>query len=159
MNKINDAANPPSLAYRVEGHGLACRIVWEGEVDLRPDQIMGHGTAPRNEPGQRRPGRPPTAIEVARNFLLTALSAGPVPTAQIMARAREQCIAERTLARARADLSVVPETVDGVNTMRLPEPPTHNDSGIPPFGRPDSDRDDDTTDDPDYGSGYTPYAD
>src|SRR5262249_10255295 len=42
-NKCNLCPRPLSLAYGIEGAGLASRLVWHGEVDLWPDQILGHG--------------------------------------------------------------------------------------------------------------------
>lgn len=157
MNKINVGPRPPSLAYRLEGHGLACRIVWEGEVDLRPDQIMGHGQAPRNESGQRKIGRPPSAIEVARQFLRHVLADGRVETREIMKRAADQLIAPATLDRARATLGVRAFREGKVYYMQLParQAGTQSfdgaaDCGDTPF---------DVTDEPDEPSDDEPAAD
>lgn len=129
MNKINVAPKPPSLAYRLEGRGMACRVVWGEEVDYRADQILGHGGPPRGEPGQGRgtgPGRPPTARDKARTFLADLLAGGPVLTAEVFRRAEAAGISPATLTRARADLGVVPER-EGHDTyyMKLPDA-THN---------------------------------
>jgi putative DNA primase/helicase len=114
MNKLNLGPKPRSLAYRLEGADMACRIVWEPEpCDLHPDQILGHGPA-------RTVGRPPDARTVAMTFLRDLLADGPVTTALMIRLAAEAGIADATLKRARADLGVEPYRDGGVYYVRLP---------------------------------------
>src|SRR5262249_37177825 len=112
MNKPNLGPWPPSLAYHIEGAGLASRIVWEGEVDLRADQILGHGPAPKA-------GRPPDALETAKAFLLALLVQGPCRTAYMQQQATDRGISQSTLDRARADLGVEPYREGNVYFVRL----------------------------------------
>jgi hypothetical protein len=120
MNKLNVGPKPTALAYRLEGAGLACRIVWDGEVDLRPDQILGHGGA------GRRQGRPPDALAEAMEFLRSLLAFGRVTTVEVNRQADARGISRNTLARARADLGVIPTREGNTYYMELPlqEPPS-----------------------------------
>lgn len=127
MNKLNVGPKPPSLAYRLQSAGMASRVVWDGEVELRPDQILGHGP-PTGEPGQqRRKGRPPDALREARQFLADLLSGGPVETAEMKRRAKELLIADATLDRARADLGVEPYRDGKTYFVKLPPGHKHSD--------------------------------
>lgn len=118
MNKINVGPKPKALAYRLEAAGMACKVEWDGECELRADQILGHGApAPC---GPAKLGRPASALEAAKHFLSLLLVHGPVETAEMQRRAKARGIASATLDRARADLGVVPYREGKTYFVRLP---------------------------------------
>jgi archaellum biogenesis ATPase FlaH len=156
MNKINVGPVPASLAYRVVGSGMGCKIEWDGECDLRKDQILGHGP-PSALGGGPAKGRPATALEAAKHFLVMLLAGGAVETAEVMRRAEERKISRNTLDRARADLNVEPfrRDPDKVRMMRLP---ARGQAGTQTSGGVDeSDLPFDLTDDGHDGSDKTPF--
>jgi archaellum biogenesis ATPase FlaH len=103
MNKCNLGARPPSLAYRLESSGLACRIVWEAEVDLRPDEILGHGPSHAQSTA---PGRPDHELQEACQFLADLLCGGPVSSRDVETRAEQEGHTWRTIERAKVRLKV-----------------------------------------------------
>jgi hypothetical protein len=100
MNKCNLAPKPLSLAYHLEASGLGCRVVWEESIDLRADQILGHGNPARPR------GRPADAGDEARRWLADLLCGGPVAATEILERAKKADIVPKTLQRAKDSLSV-----------------------------------------------------
>lgn len=100
MNKCNLAPRPASLAYRLVGSGWTSRVEWDGEVDLRPDEILGHGGPPR------APGRPPEQANAATLFLAAFLGGGPRPASEVQAAAEAGGHAWRTVMRAKSSLGV-----------------------------------------------------
>jgi DNA repair protein RadA/Sms len=69
-------------------------LVWKGVSELTADQIEGSN------------GQPPAVIDVAVDFLETALDEGPVPQKKIEASAKRWNISQRTLARAKQQLGI-----------------------------------------------------
>lgn len=155
MNKLNVGPKPTSLAYRLEGAGLASRVVWDGECDLRPDQILGHGPPRAGEPGQKpQRGRPPVAIAEAKQFLADLLSGGRVETREVMRLAAERQIAPATLDRARAELGVMPSREGKTYFMALPTPRPRSSDEAAADGEDDAD----ASQDEDDGSDTLPFA-
>lgn len=74
------------------GHEVA-RVVWMDECELTADDVCG---APENG----------SALEDAKAFLCEFLADGPKPRAAVLAAARCEGHAERTLRRARAALGI-----------------------------------------------------
>lgn len=106
--KCSNASKGPSLGYLLnDGH-----ITWLGANDLTPEQLCGQdlrGTAlkPRKQ---------------AADLLLEVLSAGPRPSAEVIALAGFYGISHRTLQRAREQLGVItkPSAYQGHWTWQLP---------------------------------------
>ena len=89
MNLCKDAGG---LAYRVVDDGGHPRIVWEpGRVDITADEYLA-------EPDGS--GK----VEKAEDWLRKELSSGPVASAELMARAKRDRHAWRTVKRARGNL-------------------------------------------------------
>jgi hypothetical protein len=95
--KNNFAPLPPSLGFAIEPVGDVSRVGWTGEVDVTADQAIEHG---------RPVGRPSEATAEAEAFLRQTLAAGPVPVAEVKAKAEADGIAWRTLERAKRTLKV-----------------------------------------------------
>lgn len=155
MNKLNVGPKPPSLAYKLETAGLAYRIVWDGECDLRPDQILGHGP-PRaaDEPGQKR-GRPADSLDEARRFLADLLAGGAVDTADIKRHAESASISWRTAERARADMGIDCKKEGKIYVWRLPS--AGRQAGTQNSGGPDvPDEENDVSNEGDYSSDDPP---
>jgi len=97
--KVNLAAPPPSLAYRVEAApNGSIRILWEGPTDHTATSLLDDLSA-RDQRG---------ALAEAREVLRQLLADGPKPVPAIQAEARQAGINERTLRRAREALGIVP---------------------------------------------------
>ena len=105
MNKINLAAFPRSLAYRIEPTpDGAARIAWLGETDLQAHDILWHHAAAA---GGRAPGRPADQLNAAKELLNALLGAAePLASAEIRKAALVENIAWRTIERAKADLDI-----------------------------------------------------
>jgi hypothetical protein len=117
MNKINLGPKPPSLAYRIEGHGMASRLVWEEEVDLRAEQILGHT-------GPARPtGRPDGPYQEARRLLADLLAGGPVEARRVEERAEKAEVSWRTVEKAKKDLGIISRRKGGAWIWELPAAP------------------------------------
>lgn len=95
----------PVLRFRLEGRAIATEndvllstaaVVWLGEADdVDPDELFRAGDP---DEGER--------LREAQEFLTAALAGGPRPLRELLAEARREGIADRTLARARRSLSV-----------------------------------------------------
>lgn len=96
QQKNNVAANPGGLAYRItdDGRGGA-HVVWEpGIVQETMDDLLQQQTTRQPERGN------------AARWLSDALAGGPQPSADLMTKASEAGISERTLRRAKETLGV-----------------------------------------------------
>lgn len=114
-NKVNLGPRPASLAYRIESAGFTSRIVWDGAVDLRADQILGHG----GPPGQR--GRPDRAMQAALTMLGEALAGGPRPVKELREWADRAEIGWRTVQSAKAELGILARKDAHFWVWELPE--------------------------------------
>lgn len=95
--KCNLGPQPPSLAYRLEGHANgAGYVVWEGVTTHTADALVSQ---PHSDEER-------TAREEAIDFLRDVLASGPVPAKEILRQARDADINEKTLRRAKSDLGV-----------------------------------------------------
>lgn len=89
--KINYVEPGKPLGYRLgEPQGFR----WLGPVDVDLDDLA---SGRQQEPG---------AIEQAAAFLRLILEDGPVPSADVLARAEDEGISKRTLHRAKAKIGV-----------------------------------------------------
>jgi putative DNA primase/helicase len=90
--KLNLACDPDGLAYRIDDG----RVVWEYEpVKLHADDAFAAEARAAKGPDHRGVER-----REATAWLNNQLADGPVPTSQIIADAKENGFAERTLRRA-----------------------------------------------------------
>jgi hypothetical protein len=92
----------------IEPGGLgAPRVCWEDEI--APDTVLA-------------PSAPESlgAIDDAKDFLLSVLEDGPRPAAEILALADSRGISKGTLSRARSELNIITNRVQGRWHMRLP---------------------------------------
>ncbi|MCB1465583.1 MAG: AAA family ATPase [Rhizobiaceae bacterium] len=92
--KHNIGPQGRSWSFRlvVKGKGQIPDLVWEGECDVRPDDLMAEGsTRPADE---------------AREFLIRELRQKPRPSSEIEMLAQEEGISKRTLNRARKSLGL-----------------------------------------------------
>jgi putative DNA primase/helicase len=85
--KSNLAELGPTLAYTIDEQGFR----WAGASPLRASDLL----APEAT------GNELSALDEARGFLRSLLGAGPVPTTEIWAAARQAGIAEHTVRRAK----------------------------------------------------------
>ena len=82
----------------------APHIVWMGHVDVTASEAMQAATSNKS----------PSTRDAAKKLLLDLLANGPVPANAIWAAADANCIAERTLKRAKEELKVQSDkTADG----------------------------------------------
>jgi hypothetical protein len=108
---------PPTLAYRiVSAANGAPRIEWQGPSDIRAWDLTGarpHGGA----------------LQRAEDFLRSALADSPILRTDLLRRAAELGISERTLDRARAALKIKSNQFhqDGRNTSTWSLPETEYD--------------------------------
>lgn len=103
-SKLNIAAEPPTLAYRlISDDELGCaRVEWEpGPVDLTAAALL---SAPRNEEER---GERDEAAEWLSNYLSDA--GGSAKASDVFKAARADGLAERTLKRARDRAGVTSE--------------------------------------------------
>jgi predicted ATP-dependent serine protease len=84
---------------------------WVGESDITPDDIINYNAKKEKEDKSK--------VEEAADFLSEILADGAIPTAEVIELAEESGIAKRTLERARKEIGVKSEKVDGVWTMKL----------------------------------------
>lgn len=128
QTKTNLGPPVASLAYRITGcPNGASMIVWEGvSAHTAQDIVSGTTSEDRSELGE------------AKRFLVDVLRAGPRRSTEVIDLAKGAGIAQRTLARARADLKVA--TVksaqhNGAFVMALPQAdtptPTTTVGGLP----------------------------
>jgi hypothetical protein len=105
--KNNLAPPQPSLAYTVQAEPSAPpRLTWVGFSPWSADQIVG--SLPRG-----------WARTQARTFLVSELRDGPRPSREIWALAQKQGLSERTLKRAKKELSIRAHQVDCQGTHQL----------------------------------------
>lgn len=107
--KNNIARVKKGMAYSFEDVTLpngvrTSHVVWGGEVDVTADEVLTGGD-------QELKSSP--KLSKAVTFLLEALKAGPVPSADIDARAKRAGHADMTMRRARQYLKVEPYQQDG----------------------------------------------
>lgn len=102
--KNNLAADLPGLAYTIGDNGDGHPVLeWSSApVFATADDLLG---ADNDEQAKG------AAIREAVNWLVDALSDGPVPATEIKARAKSDGIAPRTLDRAKEQLQVIAERV------------------------------------------------
>jgi hypothetical protein len=109
--KCNLTVAPAALAFELDpaSNGVAC-VIWEGVVNHTAADLVD---TPRTDT---------TKLDEAKDFLRSELAAGQVAAVDLLARATEAGIAERTLRRAKAGLRVLAEK-DGKGGWfwRLPE--------------------------------------
>jgi RecA-family ATPase len=97
--KNNLAVHPKSLLYTLEeAANGAVRVVWAGESEYSASELLQ----------TVRPDRADVRRE-AEYFLVSLLSDGPVPKAQVEEEARAANISDSTLRRAKTFLGVIPE--------------------------------------------------
>ncbi len=86
------------------------RIVWGDECDLSADEILAGPVAERGGAG-----RPPEALETAREWLSLRLAMGPAPESEISREAANRRISDSTLRRAKKVLDICsgPELEEG----------------------------------------------
>ena len=109
--KCNLAAEPPSIAFHLEQHDDASRIVWDGVSD--------HGAAALLATPIDADER--TARDDARVFLMSVLGNGPMPAREVERLATEAGVSKRTLHRAKSEAKV--RSIKGYSgwTWELPE--------------------------------------
>jgi RecA-family ATPase len=101
--KNNLAVHPRSLIYTLEeAANGAVRVVWVGESEYSASELLQ----------SVRPDRADARRE-AEAFLVSLLSDGPVPKAQVEEEARAANISDGTLRRAKSSLGVIPERERG----------------------------------------------
>lgn len=84
--KSNWAANGPTMAYRFGKQGFE----WQGQYDVGPAEVAEVSRTPRGEAGR---------------WLREQLRDGPLPAAELIARAENAGFSERTLARAKVGVA------------------------------------------------------
>lgn len=97
--KMNLAAKPLSLAYRVAVTADVARIEWAGPVDLEADGLLAEHQATER----------PSELNRATEFLRSFLRGGPKLTEQVKSAALQLGISERTLKRAKGAIGVMAE--------------------------------------------------
>lgn len=98
VTKSNLAAEPPALAYRIDGTGAAPHLLWEGASShTAADLVAERG----NDDGQRG------ALAESRTWLADLLASGPQAAKDVQRAAREAGISEITLRRARESIANV----------------------------------------------------
>src|SRR5215216_3712985 len=106
--KNNLAVHPKSLLYTLEeAPNGAVRVVWAGESEYSASELLQ----------SVQPDRADTRRE-AQDFLVSVLSGGPVPKAQVEEEARAANISDSTLRRAKTSLGVIPERENAVGGER-----------------------------------------
>lgn len=94
--KNNLAIDQGGLAYTITENDLGAHVHWEqSEVRLSADEALGQGG------GQMR-----SEVDEAGQWLRDALTSGPKKATQLIARAKRDGIAERTLRRAKVTLGI-----------------------------------------------------
>lgn len=94
VTKSNLAESPPSLSYRIKSSESGLPVIeWLDAVDVDANELC------------KRPTEPLRSRDRAITWLREQLSGGPRKSAEILAAAAESGIPERTLLRAKADMS------------------------------------------------------
>lgn len=106
--KNNLAVHPKSLLYTLEeAANGAVRVVWAGESEYSASELLQ----------TVRPDRADARRE-AEDFLVSLLSEGPIPKAQVEEEARAANISDGTLRRAKTSLGVIAERENEVGGER-----------------------------------------
>jgi hypothetical protein len=112
--KMNLAAKPPSLAYRISVRERVACIEWTGPVDLEADDLL------TEQPNERR-----SELTRAIEFLQSFLKDGPKPAEEAKNAASQVAISERTLKRAKGAIGIMAQRegygAGGRWFWRLPE--------------------------------------
>jgi hypothetical protein len=94
VTKTNLGPKPKSMQYKIEGEeGKTATFMWQGTSTLTADELL----APVQNDRPRKN---------AATFLKEELSDGPKDVKEILEKARQQEISERTLERAKTDLGI-----------------------------------------------------
>ena len=119
--KMNLAKAAPGLRFTITAPGI---FEWLGTTDANSVDVF----APANHPDEAGP-----KVREAMDWLEKALAKGPVLAKTLKQQARNNCISERTLDRAKAMLGVESFLVDGKIGgdwhWRLPTKPVPRDTG------------------------------
>ena len=99
--KISNARPPQGLAYRIAEREGRPYLEWE------PDPVTISADEAFTQPGAAAIGRPPVALNEAKEFIADTLADGPKPSAEIERDAAAAGIAPATLKRAKADMGIV----------------------------------------------------
>ncbi len=110
--KFNIGIKPPSLAFRIETHQDAARVVWESETELTAGDLMKS----TNSGDGSKLGR-------AKAILEEILSDGPRGSNEVLEALEEEGISKRTYHTARKELGIKSEKTgfnDGQWLLTLP---------------------------------------
>jgi hypothetical protein len=112
-SKGNLCAEPEALAYSIVAYEGSAIVQWQGPVNLTAADLLAKG-------GRAKKGE---ALEDATAFLRAELAGGAKPAEDVLARAKECGISERTLKRAKQELGVraAKSGWDGAWTWTLPQ--------------------------------------
>ena len=113
VSKINIAAKPQSLVYRITQNEEydTNRIRWEGGSNITASDLTG----------ERQSDEERSALDEAKAFLLEVLRDGPVPTNDVSQQAKAAGIEAASLKRARKRLGVTSrKTAAGPWELGLP---------------------------------------
>jgi len=94
--KSNLAETPAALRFELESAGDVGRVKWLGECDYDANQLIV----------PVEPGKAPSRVDAAEAFICGALSAGPMPSNELEARAKTAGLSVASLRRARQRLGV-----------------------------------------------------
>lgn len=113
--KSSLCAQPGSLAYRLVAADAAgaAAVVWDGPERLTAGQLLAAQSTSDEDRG---------AAQTARDFLVSALEAGPRPVREVNRAAEAEGISRRSLERARAGIGVrtSPRGFGGERLLSLP---------------------------------------
>jgi hypothetical protein len=90
-----------ALAFRVDGEDNRIRFTWGGAVDITADALLAADPETQAERAS------------AREFLLAVLCEGALPAKTVLEEAENAGIAKRTLDRAKGDLGIFCERIQG----------------------------------------------
>jgi hypothetical protein len=93
--KANLSTEAPSLRYRIKADGDISGIEWLGESAHSAETLL-----------KSRDHEDRSACSEAKEFLHSVLADGPLAKKEISRQARELCISERTLRRAKEKLGI-----------------------------------------------------
>ncbi|MEJ5275773.1 MAG: bifunctional DNA primase/polymerase [Thermogemmata sp.] len=115
--KMNLARPAPGLEFRITGTPPV--LAWGGQLppERTADVILAEQRAAKEE---AQPGRPPTELQEATEFLEVVLRRGPLSARDIFAQARAAGIAQKTLHRAKARLGIRPRQMANGWVWALP---------------------------------------
>ncbi|MBK7889620.1 MAG: AAA family ATPase [Bdellovibrionales bacterium] len=93
ISKSNYGATGKTLTFTIENR----KLLWTGHSDLSADEILNRARLNREQPSE---------IDVAKEFLITALADGPVPALRLIDDAVSVGVSKRTLFRAKSTMNV-----------------------------------------------------